>query len=88
MSTRTKNSSRTRSPRSGTHDTVVALLRGERVLVVDDNAGAREMLADTCIELGLQADAVTGGAEAVSAVKAKAATLDMRMLRLPPTSVQ
>jgi CheY-like chemotaxis protein len=42
-----------------------AALLGGRVLVVDDNAAAREVLADMCAGLGLQVDAAVDGAQAV-----------------------
>jgi signal transduction histidine kinase/DNA-binding response OmpR family regulator/uncharacterized membrane protein len=47
---------------------VAAALRGARVLVVDDNAGARAMLTEMCAALELQADAVPDGEQAVRAV--------------------
>ena len=40
-------------------------LRGTRVLVVDDNAGARELLAAMSRALGLRVDAVASGEEAL-----------------------
>jgi len=40
-------------------------LRGARVLIVDDNAGARTVLTGTCAALGLQADAAAGADEAL-----------------------
>jgi signal transduction histidine kinase/DNA-binding response OmpR family regulator len=42
-----------------------AALRHTRVLVVDDNAGARELLAALCHALGLFADVASGGDEAL-----------------------
>ncbi|MBA3033620.1 MAG: response regulator [Gammaproteobacteria bacterium] len=41
-----------------------------RVLIVDDNATARAVLADTVARLGWQADAVTSGAEALARLDA------------------
>jgi PAS domain S-box-containing protein len=49
--------------RSGT-----APLRGARVLVVDDNAAARILLADMCADLGFQADVAVDGKQAVHLV--------------------
>jgi len=43
-------------------------LRGTRVLVVDDNAGAREVLSATCAALGLQADAAAAADETLQRV--------------------
>jgi signal transduction histidine kinase/DNA-binding response OmpR family regulator/HPt (histidine-containing phosphotransfer) domain-containing protein len=43
-------------------------LRGMRVLVVDDNATARELLATMCQGLGLQVDAAADGEEALHRV--------------------
>ncbi|WP_157281476.1 response regulator [Pelomonas sp. Root1237] len=43
-------------------------LRGTRVLVVDDNAAARELLATMCGTLGLQVDTAAGGEEALHRV--------------------
>jgi signal transduction histidine kinase/CheY-like chemotaxis protein len=43
-------------------------LSGTRVLVVDDNAAARELLATMCRALGLQADVAAGGEEALGRV--------------------
>jgi signal transduction histidine kinase/DNA-binding response OmpR family regulator/HPt (histidine-containing phosphotransfer) domain-containing protein len=43
-------------------------LRGTRVLVVDDNAAARELLATMCQALGLQVDTAAGGEEALHRV--------------------
>ncbi|MDR7151722.1 signal transduction histidine kinase/DNA-binding response OmpR family regulator/HPt (histidine-containing phosphotransfer) domain-containing protein [Hydrogenophaga palleronii] len=43
-------------------------LHGTRVLVVDDNAAAREVLVAMCQALGLQADAVASGEEALARV--------------------
>jgi len=40
-------------------------LRGTRVLIVDDNAGAREVLTRACVALGLRADAAAGADEAL-----------------------
>ncbi|MEP6875191.1 MAG: response regulator [Burkholderiales bacterium] len=40
-------------------------LRGTRVLIVDDNAGAREVLTTTCVALGLDAVAVACADESV-----------------------
>jgi signal transduction histidine kinase/DNA-binding response OmpR family regulator/HPt (histidine-containing phosphotransfer) domain-containing protein len=44
-------------------------LHGERVLVVDDNASAREVLAAMSQALGLRVDSVAGGAEALARVE-------------------
>lgn len=43
-----------------------------RVLVVDDNAAARELLVRTVVELGWEADSACGGREAVARVAAAA----------------
>jgi signal transduction histidine kinase/DNA-binding response OmpR family regulator len=43
-------------------------LDGERVLVVDDNPAAREILVEMCTDLKLRVDAVCDGAQAVRAV--------------------
>ena len=43
-------------------------LRGARVLVVDDHAGARELLCALAASLGLRAEAVADGAQALQAV--------------------
>ena len=51
--------------RSGT-----AALRGGRVLVVDDNAAARVVLADMCADLGLQVDVAVDGKQALRLVVA------------------
>jgi len=53
---------------------VPAQLSRLNVLVVDDNAAARDILADALAGIGAQVDAVSGGAEAVAAVKQKDAT--------------
>ena len=45
-----------------------AVLPGTRVLAVDDNAAAREVLVAMCRGLGLQADAAAGGEEALARV--------------------
>jgi len=45
-------------------------LRGARVLVVDDNDAAREVLVHMAASLGLRASAVNGGHEAIQAVVA------------------
>jgi signal transduction histidine kinase/DNA-binding response OmpR family regulator len=47
---------------------VDASLSGTRVLVVDDNAAARELLAAMCRTLGLQADVAADGEEALRRV--------------------
>jgi signal transduction histidine kinase/DNA-binding response OmpR family regulator/HPt (histidine-containing phosphotransfer) domain-containing protein len=53
----------------GAADEVVdTSLSGTRVLVVDDNPAARELLAGMCKSLGLQADAAAGGEEALQRV--------------------
>jgi PAS domain S-box-containing protein len=44
-------------------------LRGVRVLIVDSNPGARNVLAATCVALGLRADAATDAADALHLVK-------------------
>jgi PAS domain S-box-containing protein len=49
--------------RSGT-----AALRGARVLVVDDNAAARVLLADMCVDLGLHVDVAIDGKQALHLV--------------------
>jgi PAS domain S-box-containing protein len=51
--------------RSGTRT-----LRGERVLVVDDNAAARAVLADMCADLELQVDVAVDGKQALHLVAA------------------
>jgi len=43
-------------------------LRGVRVLIVDGNAGAREVLTATCVALGLHADATANATEALHRV--------------------
>ena len=45
--------------------TETPLLRGKRVLVVDDNAAARAILCGMCRHFGLAADAVSNGAQAL-----------------------
>jgi signal transduction histidine kinase/DNA-binding response OmpR family regulator/HPt (histidine-containing phosphotransfer) domain-containing protein len=45
-----------------------AALRDTRVLVVDDNAGARELLATMCQALGLRVDVAASGEEALMRV--------------------
>jgi len=57
--------------RSGT-----AALRGARVLVVDDNAAARIVLAEMCAGLGLQVDVAVDGNQALDLV-AEADTQDI-----------
>jgi PAS domain S-box-containing protein len=47
-----------------------AAVRGGRVLVVDDNAAARVVLADMCADLGLQVDVAIDGEQAVHLVAA------------------
>jgi signal transduction histidine kinase/DNA-binding response OmpR family regulator/HPt (histidine-containing phosphotransfer) domain-containing protein/HAMP domain-containing protein len=49
--------------------TVPEGLRDLRVLVVDDNSAAREVLADALIGIAKRVDVVSSGAEAVAAVK-------------------
>ncbi|MEO8806816.1 MAG: response regulator [Burkholderiaceae bacterium] len=44
-------------------------LRGTRALIVDDNAGARDVLTRACVALGLRADAAAGADEALQRVK-------------------
>jgi len=51
--------------RSGT-----ARLRGARVLVVDDNAAARVVLAEMCADLGFQVDVANDGKQALHVVTA------------------
>ena len=45
---------------------IVAPLRGRRVMVVDDNAMAREILVDALAEFAMQVDTAAGGAEALT----------------------
>jgi PAS domain S-box-containing protein len=45
-------------------------LRGGRVLVVDDNAAARIVLADMCVDLGFQVDVAVDGKQALHLVVA------------------
>jgi PAS domain S-box-containing protein len=47
-----------------------AALRGGRVLVVDDNAAARVVLAEMCADLGLQVDVAVDGKQALHLVEA------------------
>lgn len=47
-----------------------AALRGARVLIVDDNAAARIVLAEMCAELGLQSDVAVDGKHALQLVAA------------------
>src|SRR5581483_8818653 len=47
-----------------------AVLRGARVLVVDDNAAARVVLAEMCADLGLQVDVAVDGKQALDLVAA------------------
>jgi signal transduction histidine kinase/CheY-like chemotaxis protein len=58
-------------------------LRGARVLVVDDNASARQVLAEMCAALGLHADSAADGNEALSRVRqARAAGAPYRFVLL------
>jgi two-component system sensor histidine kinase/response regulator len=52
------------------HKLLPEQLKGLRMLVVDDNAAAREILSDQLRALGLAASAVSSGKDAVAAVKA------------------
>ncbi len=53
--------------------TVPARLRGLHILVVDDKAAAREILAEYLEEMGLRVDLATGGPEAIEVVSQSAA---------------
>src|SRR5206468_8998010 len=44
-------------------------LHGIRVLIVDDNAAAREILASVSVALGLRVDTATGGEQALQRVQ-------------------
>jgi signal transduction histidine kinase/DNA-binding response OmpR family regulator len=57
------------APAARTHEDVDEALRGTRVLVVDDNAAAREVLAAMCRALDLRVDSATGGEEALHRVE-------------------
>ncbi len=59
---------------TGTTKIVPAQLGGLRILVVDDNAAARDILVDALKGVAAQVDAVSSGPEAVSAVKQHAAS--------------
>jgi signal transduction histidine kinase/CheY-like chemotaxis protein len=52
------------------HKLLPEQLKGLRMLVVDDNAGAREILSEQLRALGLAASAVSNGKDAVAAVQA------------------
>jgi two-component system, sensor histidine kinase and response regulator len=58
---------------TGTTKVVPEQLGGLRILVVDDNSAARDILVDALKGVAAHVDAVSGGAEAVSAVKQHAA---------------
>jgi PAS domain S-box-containing protein len=51
------------------HRTVPSKLQSLRVLVVDDNAAAREILVESMQSLSERADAVSSGPEAIAAIK-------------------
>ncbi|HUN93956.1 MAG TPA: response regulator [Burkholderiaceae bacterium] len=55
---------------AGAGRTSLQALRGARALVVDDNAATRDALSEMARSLGLRADAVGGGREAIDAVLA------------------
>jgi PAS domain S-box-containing protein len=56
-------------------------LRGARVLIVDDNAGARTVLTRTCEALGLQADAAADADDALQQLaRAEAANAPYQLL--------
>jgi len=55
-------------------------LNGARVLVVDDNPGAREVLADQLSALPFTVDQVASGQEAVAAVRQSAASSPYRIV--------
>ncbi|MDR7272108.1 signal transduction histidine kinase/DNA-binding response OmpR family regulator/HPt (histidine-containing phosphotransfer) domain-containing protein [Pelomonas saccharophila] len=58
-------------------------LRGTRVLVVDDNAAARELLAAMCLAMGLQVDVAADGEEALrQVVQADAGDAPFQLLLL------
>ena len=46
-----------------------AALRGQRALIVDDNASARQILQAQLVQLGMLADAVDSGAAALAALR-------------------
>ncbi len=50
---------------SNSNDCVIPALAHQRVLVADDNASARTVLADTVLSLGWQVDTVESGAQAI-----------------------
>jgi signal transduction histidine kinase/CheY-like chemotaxis protein len=56
------------------HRVFPEILRGMRVLIVDDNPGAREILAGILEHLPLAVDTVSSGAEAIAAVRQSDAT--------------
>ncbi len=51
---------------SNSNDCVIPALAHQRVLVADDNASARTVLADTVLSLGWQVDTVESGAQAIA----------------------
>ncbi|MEI7895219.1 MAG: response regulator [Myxococcales bacterium] len=53
----------------GSRATIPPILTGMRLLVVDDNPGAREILTRLLEELGFQVDAVASAREAIAAVR-------------------
>jgi PAS domain S-box-containing protein len=55
---------------AATSRTGTTALCGERVLVVDDNAAARVVLADMCADLGLHVDVAVDGKQALHVVAA------------------
>jgi two-component system sensor histidine kinase/response regulator len=58
---------------AGSHRVVPDALNGARVLVVDDNTSAREVLADQLAGMPLVVDQVASGAEAIAAVRQQVA---------------
>ncbi|MCT9812754.1 PAS domain S-box protein [Acidovorax sp. Be4] len=70
---------------SNSNNCVIPGLAHQRVLVADDNASARSVLADTVLSLGWQVDTVASGAQAIAKVCAPGAPaydillLDWRM---------
>jgi two-component system sensor histidine kinase/response regulator len=47
-------------------------IKGQRVLIVDDNASAREILSDMVTSFGMQAEAVASGVQALEVLEAAA----------------
>ena len=65
------DSSNARSMRSTTRDPLPALPKGSRILVADDNLTNQQVARDILKKLGLHADAVASGQEALAALESQ-----------------